>query len=97
MKEVKSENLKTFLDVNENVQTLDVREEDERQYGYIEGLHIPLSQLENRYTEVPKDIKVVVYCAGGLRSKKAIEFLENKSFSNLLNLSDGIYEYLKLV
>ncbi|WP_394344236.1 molybdopterin-synthase adenylyltransferase MoeB [Seonamhaeicola marinus] len=70
---------------------LDVRDHWERAQDSIGGKHIPLNELPARYTEIEINKPVVVYCKSGIRSKRAIEFLEaaipNTSF---INLKDGI-------
>lgn len=55
---------------------LDVREADEWQAGHAPmAVHIPLSELEARVAEVPRDGAVAVICRSGARSAKATEFL----------------------
>ena len=80
----------TWKELNESIeqyQLLDVRTYKEREHNHIGGLHIPLQELETRYSEIPKGEKIVVYCASGIRSKKAIRFLKNKGLtSTLINL-----------
>lgn len=48
---------------------LDVRERDEYEFCRLDGSTlIPLSQMKERYDEVPKDKEVLVYCHHGMRS-----------------------------
>lgn len=48
---------------------LDVRDDDEREEGYIPGsCHIPLPELRQRLAELPKDREIIVYCQTGQRS-----------------------------
>lgn len=71
---------------------LDVREEHEHEDYNIGGKNIPLSELKERLDEVDTLKPIVVYCASGIRSKKAIEFL-NKIDEKyiLLNLKNGCF------
>jgi ArsR family transcriptional regulator len=47
------------------VTLLDVRPEDEYAAGHLPGaLNIPLSELESRLMEIPKDREVIAYCRG---------------------------------
>ena len=69
---------------------LDVREPYEYEISNLNGLNIPLGQLENRLAEIPKDREVVVHCKSGARSKQAIVLLKKQGFSKLLNLEGGI-------
>lgn len=69
---------------------LDVRQPDEYNAGHIEGsVLIPLSTLETRLAEVPKDKPVVVYCRSGRRSSAALNILMRHGFTNARNLNGG--------
>ena len=73
---------------------LDVRDEDEREEGYISGsLHIPLPELRNRFLELPKDLEIIVYCQSGQRSYFSCCFLAQQGFK-VKNLS-GAYRTWK--
>lgn len=73
---------------------VDVRENDERAAAHIDGIHIPLAEIPSRAAEIPQDTPVVVYCRGGVRSARAIEYLESIGYTNLTNLQGGIVAYL---
>jgi rhodanese-related sulfurtransferase len=69
---------------------VDVREAHEREIASLGGLHIPLAQLAERHTEIPKDVEVVIYCRSGGRSGRACEGLAKSfGFTNLVNLVGG--------
>ena len=59
----------------EKYNLLDVREDYERALRHIGGQHIPLAELQNRVHEIHQDKDLVIYCKAGVRSKKAIEIL----------------------
>ena len=61
---------------------LDVREPKElTEEGAIEGYHlIPISQLESRLNEVPKDKTIVTLCRRGGRANRAAELLRSKGY-----------------
>ena len=90
----KSDGEITWEELNEsteNYQLLDVRTNKERKNHHIGGVHIPLQELETRFSEIPKDEKIVVYCASGVRSKTAINILKEKGITNpLLHLKNGL-------
>ncbi|MDO6674803.1 HesA/MoeB/ThiF family protein [Tenacibaculum sp. 1_MG-2023] len=70
---------------------LDVREDWERQQQHIGGQHIPLGELAHRYDEVNTEKPVVVYCKSGIRSQRAIDFLEQQFDTVIfLNLRGGM-------
>ncbi len=76
---------------------LDVRDPHEQpQPGYTDILKIPLSQLQDRYQEIPTERTVHVYCQSGIRSKKAVQLLSEKyGFKNLINVEGGIQSIVK--
>lgn len=70
---------------------LDVRTMQEHQIDYIEGsVLIPLNFLEDRYTELSKEKEIIIYCRSGRRSVLASDFLNQKGFKKIRNLTGGI-------
>ncbi len=69
---------------------LDVREDQERASHHIGGQHIKLSELRDRVTDVLLDKDLVVYCASGVRSKKAIEILKEQGVNITLLYLKGM-------
>ncbi|MFN7172148.1 MAG: rhodanese-like domain-containing protein, partial [Fimbriimonadaceae bacterium] len=79
-----------------DVTLLDVRFDSERAEKRVEGsVHIPLGQLRARLDEVPRGGRVLVHCAGGVRSPMAAAILRDAGFEEILNLRDGL-ESVKL-
>lgn len=73
-----------------NFQLIDVREKAEYEAQNIGGLSLPLSIINNKIEEIPKNKKVIVHCQSGKRSEQAIRLLQIKGFDNLWNLEGGI-------
>ena len=70
---------------------LDVRAPGERGGKWIDGsLAIPLSQLEARIDEVPRDRALIVHCAGGYRSSVAASVLQREGFDKVTELAGGL-------
>ena len=68
---------------------LDVRTQKERDAGTIAGsVHIPLSELRERMSELPKDKEIVVFCRSGHRSYTAERILKQQGYK-AKNLSGG--------
>jgi hydroxyacylglutathione hydrolase len=78
---------------------VDVRGPGERAKSRIAGsLAIPLTQLEKRIAEVPRDRHVIVHCAGGYRSSVAASVLNAHGIGDVSELAGGIaaWEQAKL-
>jgi rhodanese-related sulfurtransferase len=58
-------------------------------------INIPLSEFEERYTEVPKDKDVVMVYKGGGRSLRATGFLVNHGYTNMVNMQHGIARWVQ--
>ncbi len=73
---------------------IDVRENHELpKIDHIPSIRIPLSQLEKRFEEIPRERNVILFCKTGKRSRQALNFLEQKhGFKNLHHLIGGIKE-----
>ena len=72
---------------------IDVREQVEREFGFIEGsINISLNQLRNRLEELPKDQTIYVSCQVGLRGYLASRILKNNGY-NVKNVDGGWKTY----
>lgn len=79
----------------DQVITLDVREAEERQVGYIEGsYHIPYGELTKRYQELDPNQTIVIYCAVGVRAYNCARILMQRGYQKVYVLSGGIGFYL---
>lgn len=69
---------------------IDVRTRDEYSLGTIPGfINIPIDELREHLSELPKDKPIVVTCAVGLRGYLAYRILAQNGFSHVRNLSGG--------
>ncbi len=94
IKEITVRELKELKDSKEKFLLIDVRNPDEHSYCDIEGELIPMAEIPERYTEIPKDGKVVIHCHHGGRSKKVIAWLQDAfQYENLYNLNGGIHAW----
>ena len=61
---------------------IDVRTDKEvAESGKIDGArHIPLEQLEDKVSELPRDRQILVYCANGIRAEMGYQMLKDKGF-----------------
>ena len=100
IKQIKSSEIKKFIESNPETVLLDVRTEDEwktigkpdtKDFG-IKSFFITISQdssfLDNVKKSINKDDQVLVMCAAGGRSIIAANLLANEGY-DALNVSDG--------
>ena len=101
IKQIKSSDIKKFIESNPKTVLLDVRTEEEwntvgkpdtKELG-IKSFFITISQDPNFLDQVKKNInkenQVLVMCAAGGRSIIAANLLANEGY-NTLNVSDGV-------
>ncbi len=80
------------------VAVLDVRPAEEYNAGHIPGaISIPLKELEQHLTELPRDQEIVAYCRGPycVLSIQAVEMLRGKGFK-AVRIEEGIQEFRAL-
>ena len=83
---------------DKNAVIVDVREKDEWNTGHIAGaIHIPLSEISNRVTELTKyqNQPVITQCRSGVRSAKAADILAKSGFTNVHNMDGGLNAWQK--
>ncbi|MEW6735468.1 MAG: rhodanese-like domain-containing protein [Acidobacteriota bacterium] len=94
--EITTQQLKRRLAVNADIVIVDVRELVEAQkYRLPNSILIPLGQLQQRMYEIDQKSEVIVYCAAGFRSAKAVKLLDQAGFSNVKNLVGGAQAWQK--
>ncbi|MBI1911231.1 MAG: rhodanese-like domain-containing protein [Deltaproteobacteria bacterium] len=91
---IDEEELKAVMDSGEPFTLIDVRNPNEVSTGRIpKSIPIPLSMLENK--NIPCKGKIILYCAGGVRSVKAKSILKSKGCSDVVDLKGGINAWVK--
>ncbi len=83
----------TQLITREDAVVLDVREPAEYSQGHILGArNLPMSQLESRIQELDKykGKSVILCCASGNRSSRAMSALKARGFEKAFNLTGGV-------
>ena len=75
---------------NEDVNLLDVRKESEYDAEHIVGAeNFPLDFINRNMSQLDRDKKYYVHCAGGYRSVIAASILRSRGFENLVNIQEG--------
>lgn len=99
---INTADLKKMLDEELDMILIDIRTPTEIQNmdGKIaapQNVNIPRGWLEFRVQRVAlsKDIPIVVYCGGGLRSPFAAETLQNMGYANVKDYAEGFFAWKK--
>jgi rhodanese-related sulfurtransferase len=73
-----------------------VREHDEvaaAAYDVPGMIVLPLSELTDRFGELPKDRELIMACRSGGRSMRALQFLQGQGYDQVVNLEGGILRW----
>ena len=91
IREVTPQQGKEMQAKRENAVYLDVREPNEWNLGRLPGaMHIPRGTLETKVeAAIPRDRKVVIYCAGGNRSALAADTMQQMGYKDVVSMSGG--------
>lgn len=82
------EQAKSMID-NNQVTLLDVRTQNEYELMHIKGaINMPVADIEKKIFIYEQNAPLMVYCSSGVRSKNAIEILNNLGYANIY-----IWEY----
>ncbi len=83
--------LKARMDQGDCLVILDVRNPNEYDICKLPGsILMPLPDLPQRFSELDQSEEMVVHCRSGVRSMKAIQFLQQQGFTKLSNVEGGI-------
>jgi len=70
---------------------LDIRNPHEWATKHIGGsVNIPLNHLQERMSEIPRNRRIAVHCAGGYRSSIAASILHQYGITNLIEMAGGL-------
>ncbi len=92
-KEITAEELKQKIKLREDFQLIDVREEKEYQNKNIGGILIPLGELIKNIDKINPGKEIIVCCATGVRSKKAVRLLREKGLKKVYTLKNGLLDF----
>ena len=82
--------LKRRIDTGEDLYILDVREPFEYQIAQIGGNLIPINDVPQRLSEIPREREIIVHCKSGGRSQRVAELLQQQGYARVVNLAGGI-------
>ena len=76
---------------DKKIQIIDVREDTERDHAHIKGtIHMKLSEIAKRYTELDKKKNIFVMCHTGTRSQAVCKWLKAQGYNHCVNVLGGI-------
>ena len=89
--QVSPQQVREMRERGEDVAIIDVREPNEWNLGHLPGaMHIPRGVLEsNIERRVPREQRVVLYCASGNRSALAAEVLGVMGYRDVASMAGG--------
>jgi len=93
VKDVNAEEAYNLISDDKQFVILDVRTQAEYDDGHIPGAQlVPVQFIQYKVNDLKqyKDKPVLVYCASGGRSPRAVDTLVNNDFKNIYHLSRGI-------
>ena len=96
IKQNTAEEIYKIINEKKDYYLIDVRTKEEYSQGHLGGAAlIPVDEIKNRLTEIPKDKPVIVYCKSGARSMQAANILVSNGFKTVYNMTGGIEEWQK--
>lgn len=93
--DITAQELKERIENGETLTIIDVREPYEFEETNINGILVPLGDLQGRIDDFEdiKEQEIIVHCKMGGRSAAAKSFMEKNGFKNVRNLLGGITAY----
>ncbi len=85
-----------FLEAHPDTQVLDVRPAAEFRAGALPGaIHLPIGDpaFSERAGALSRSRPVLLYCAGGYRSRKAVELMKLMNFTSIQHLHRGYHSW----
>ena len=96
--EITVHKLNELREEDSKIQIVDVREETEREHAHIKGtIHMKLSEIANRYTELDKNKNIFVMCHTGTRSQTVVKWLKKNGCEYCVNVLGGIDAWAALI
>lgn len=89
--ELEPRQAQAYIQAHADLQLVDVRTPDEHREARLKGSKlISLQTLEARLSELDKRKPLLVYCASGGRSGRALGFLHSQGYSRAKHIAGGI-------
>lgn len=96
--EITVHKLNELREEDKNIQILDVREDTERDHAYVQGtIHIKLTEIAKRHSELDNSKNVFVMCHKGSRSQTVVKWLKSQGYTYSVNVLGGIDAWAALI
>ncbi|BAH40689.1 putative molybdopterin biosynthesis protein MoeB [Gemmatimonas aurantiaca T-27] len=92
--EISVATLRGWIDRNERITVIDVREPTETAAGVIGGARlVPMAELQAAMDTLPRDHTLVMVCKSGVRSARATRQLKAAGFTKVCSLAGGMVRW----
>mgnify|MGYP001288575380 CR=1 FL=1 len=96
--EITVHKLNELKEEDKNIQIIDIRDDTERNHASVKGtIHIKLTEIADRYTELDKNRNIFVMCHTGTRSQAVVKWLKTKGYDHGVNVLGGIDAWAALI
>ena len=96
--EITVHQLNDLKEKDSNIQILDIRDDTERNHALIKGsIHIKITEIANRHTELDKNKNIFVMCHTGTRSQTVVKWLKKNGYEHCVNVLGGIDAWAALI
>jgi rhodanese-related sulfurtransferase len=96
VKNVSGDEAYKLIKENKSMVVLDVRSKEEYDTGHINGSKsMPVNEISSKITELEKfrGKPILVHCASGARSSKAVTILLKNKFSPIYHMNGGLAKF----
>ena len=96
--EITVHQLNDLREKDSDIQILDIREDTERNHALIKGsIHMKLSEIANRHSELDENKNIFVMCHTGTRSQTVVKWLKKSGYEYCVNVLGGIDAWAALI
>ena len=96
--EITVQRLNELWEENKKIQIIDIREDTERDHAFVKGtIHMKLTEISKRHTELDKNKNIFVMCHTGTRSQTVCKWLKEQGYNHCVNVLGGIDAWAALI
>tara|TARA_B100002051_G_C16190534_1_gene371748 strand:+ start:31 stop:363 length:333 start_codon:yes stop_codon:yes gene_type:complete len=96
--EITVQKLSELKDEDKKIQIIDIREDTEREHAFVKGtIHMKLTEISKRHTELDKNKNIFVMCHTGTRSQAVCKWLKEQGYNHCVNVLGGIDAWAALI